>query len=240
MPEIKVKKRLGRKKTDNVEKVVKANEHTKFKDDNMMKKINSYFQENVRNWLNNSFIDEKGNFETMKSRTKLKKGIFLKIDPKKITTNLKKEEAINKMNEKMKNIFSNKISQKYKNTKENPNKELIKEIYTNNNQPFVKFILDLTFIQIFNYFNGQNSGEDFKNYFLSNNFDDNLVGQFFNNFKKIEKFLNDIKTKEENLGQSKEMIQEYIQRLSLLCLNYKEWFNNKFKRSQNKNKKENE
>ena len=189
----------------------------------MMKKINSYFQEYVRTWINSSFIDEEGNFETIESRVKLKKCIILKIDPKIITTVLKKEKAINKMNETMKNIFSNKLSQKYKKIKENKNKSLIDEIYEKKNQPFVMFILDLTFIQVFNYFNGQNKGEDFKNYFLEKNYDENLVNQFLNNFKNIKIFLNDIKEKEEKAGELKENIQNYIQRLSLLCLNYKDY-----------------
>ena len=236
--QIKVNKRLGRKKADNVDKEIPSNTHTKFTDDNMMKKINSYFQEYVRTWINSSFIDEEGNFETIESRVKLKKGIILKIDPKIITTVLKKEKAINKMNETMKNIFSNKLSQKYKKIKENKNKSLIDEIYEKKNQPFVMFILDLTFIQVFNYFNGQNKGEDFKNYFLEKNYDENLVNQFLNNFKNIKIFLNDIKEKEEKAGELKENIQNYIQRLSLLCLNYKEWFYSKYKRSENKKKKE--
>ena len=164
----------------------------------------------------------------------------MKIDPKIITTNLKKKEAIDKMNEKMKNIFSNRISRKYKKNTENPNKALIDEIYEKNNQPFVMFILELTFIQIFYYFNGQNKGEDLKQYFLAKNFHENLVEQFFNNFNKIEVFLSEIKTKEEKAGHSKEIIHEYVQRLSLLCLNYEEWFNNKFTRSQNKKKNGNE
>ena len=83
------KKSLGRKKVSKEERTKLAG-HSKISDDNIMKKINSYFLESVRNWLNKSFIDENGLFQNIRDRKKLKK-MFLKIDPKLITTNLKRE-----------------------------------------------------------------------------------------------------------------------------------------------------
>ena len=234
--EIRIKKKKGRKR-NGFSLTIKSNEHTKYSDDNIIKKINSFFLESTRNWLNNSFIDEKGNFQTPKIRKKLKKSLFLKISPKLITTNLKRETVILMLKAKFKDIFFNQLSKKYKKTKQNQNIKLIEEIYNQNNQPFVIYILELTFFEVFSLFNGQNKGEDIRNYFLENyNVDQNLIEQFLNNFNKIDIFLNEVKKKEERQKQTEEMVQEYVQRISLLCLNYKEWFINKYNRTENKKK----
>jgi hypothetical protein len=231
--EIKVKKKLGRKKLDKETEINLKSEHTKFHDDNIIKKINSYFLEYCRNWLNNSFLNEKNEFEAQKTRKRLKKNIFLKISPKIITTNLKKETVMSVMKKKLKDLFSNQISIKYRNYTNDQNEIFIKQIYKDNNQPFVIFILNLTFIELFNYFNGQSNGDNFRKYFLDRNIDPNLVEQFLNNFNKIETFLITIKNKEK---LSQELVQDYVQRISLLCLNYEESFKNKFNRSKNKKK----
>ena len=235
--EIKKKKTIGRKR-NGIGLTISSNEHTKYSDDNIIKKINSFFLESIRNWLNSSFIDDKINFLSPKKRNKLKQSIFLKINPKLITTNLKRETVIVIMNSKFKDIFFKQLSNKYKKANQNQNIKLIEEIYNQNNQPFVIFILESTFFQIFTLFNGQNKGEDIKNFFLKNyNFNLNIINKFLNNFNKIDKFLKEIKTKEERQKQKEEMIQEYVERISLLCLNYKEWFINKYNRTENKNKK---
>ena len=195
------KKSLGRKKVSKEEKSKLAN-HSKISDDNIMKKINSYFLESIRNWLNKSFIDENGLFQTIRVRKKLKK-IFLKIVPKLITINLK----------------------------------LIEDIYKYKNQPFTLFILELKFIEALNYFNGQNNEDDLKILFLKNNVDKDIINKFINNFDRIDKFLKEIYDKEIQYGNSKEEIEDYLQRISLLCLNYREWFEKKFIRGKNKKEK---
>jgi hypothetical protein len=227
------KKSLGRKKLTKEEKT-KLTGHSKISDDNIMKKINSYFLESIRNWLNKSFIDENGLFQNIRVRKKLKK-MFLKIDPKIITINLKRKTAINVMNMKFKDIFFEKISCKYLN-KEYENKILIEEIYRYKNQPFTLFILELKFIEALNFFNGQNNEDDLKILFYKNNFDKDIINQFINNFDRIDKFLKEIYDKEIKYGNSKEEIEDYLQRISLLCLNYKEWFDKKFNRGENKKK----
>ena len=142
------------------------------------------------------------------------------------------------MNTKFKDIFSNKISSKYTKVDENQNKELIEKIYQDKNQPFVIFILELTFIQAFNYFNGQDKGEDCKKKFLFEHFDINLIEQFLKNLDTIKDFLSTIKEKQNN--ETKEKVKDYAERISLLCLNYSDFFLKKFDRSENKNKKEKE
>ena len=115
---------------------------------------------------------------------------------------------------------------------------MIKELYNENNQPFVKFILELKFLDTFNYFIGEINRENFKLDLLEKIYDEKKIKEFLNNFEKIGKFLSKIKNKQENLNESDENIQDYIGRISLLCLNYKSWFENKYSRSQNKAKKD--
>ena len=232
----KKKKCLGRKRVLSKEEKIKYSGHSKTSDDNIMKKINSYFLESIRNWLNSSFIDENGFFQNIKTRKKLKK-MFLKIDPKLITTNLKRETVMNIMNMKFKEIFLKKVSKKYMKNKKNENQKLIEDIYINQNQPFTLFILELKFIEALNYFNGQNNEDELKTILLNNNFgNDNMINQFISNFDKIDKFLKDIYSKEILYHNSKEEIEDYLQRISLLCLNYKEWYEKKFNRGENKKK----
>jgi len=228
---IKIKTKLGRKSKLELS-LINSSRHSKKADDNIMKKINSYFLESVRNWLNNSFLDENGNFQTIKRMKKLKKKLFLKIKPNLITINLKRSYVINIINEKFKNILSNDISIKYKTICKDQNKILIEEIYKENNQPFIIFILEQKFIDVLNYFSGQDTGENFKNFFLTKKYDKQIVEQFLKNFNRIGKFLSDINNKEKERDIKK--TQDYIQRISLLCVNYKEWFENKFNRKENK------
>ena len=140
------------------------------------------------------------------------------------------------MNMKFKDIFNCRISLKYMKNKENENQILIEDIYKYKNQPFTLFILELRFIEALNYFNGQNNEDDLKILLSRNIFDKDIINQFINNFDKIDKFLKVIYDKEIKYDNSKEEIEDYLQRISLLCLNYKEWFDKKFNRSQNKNK----
>ena len=234
--EVKNKLKLGRKRKNEISE--NPSTHSKNSDDNIIKKINSFFLESVRIWLNNSFINEFGNFETEKDRKKSKKGLFMKLDPKKITTNLKRKAVINIMDDKFKNIFSNDISKKYTTSEKNKNQKLIDELYKNNNQPFVIFILELKFMDIFNYFNGENNGANFKQYFLDRNINENKVNYFLDNFDKIGKFLSKVKIKQEKINEPPKKIQNYIEKITLLCLNYKSWFESNYNRSENKNKKE--
>ena len=228
----KIKQKLGRKKK---EECSMTSLHSKKSDDNIMKKINSYFLESVRNWLNNSFIDENGQFESQIERQKLKKKLFLKIKPQYITINLKKDNVINYINQKFKNILSQDISSKYNKFSKSENKDLIEEIYKDENQPFIIFILESTFIEILNYFSGQNSGEEYKKYFLNRGYDEHKIEQFLNNFDKIKTFLSKINDKIKEKEEKKDS-QDYIERISLLCINYKECFEKKYSRKENKKK----
>ena len=125
------KNNRGRKKKD---ATYKGN-HTKFTDDNMMRKIKCHFFNHINTSLNNSLID--------------KKESFLKLDNL-INENLKKDFNMELMSKTIKDIYQNsKISNKYKNKKNDSNKELVEKIYTENKEIETIKILDKTYYELF-------------------------------------------------------------------------------------------
>ena len=125
------KKSRGRKKKDVIEK----GNHTKFTDDNMMRKIKCHFFNHINNSLNNSLTD--------------KKLVFLKLDNL-INENLKRDYNMELMNKTIKDIYLNsKISNKYKNRKNDSNKELVERIYSENKETDTIKILEKQYIELF-------------------------------------------------------------------------------------------
>lgn len=209
--------------------------HSKESDDNIIKKINSFYIEEIRKWLNKSFLNEKlSAFQSEKARAK--KGCFMKLSPKLISTKIKKNIVLKILNTKLKDIFlTNEISSKYTNVKLDANKKLIDKIYQDNNQHFVIFILEMTFLDGLNYFNGQITDDQIINYFKNNfNFSEKMLKQFVNNFGKIEKLIEKVYIDGKKNGED---TKEYVARINVLCLNYKESFENKCDRRENLNNK---
>ena len=224
---IKIIKPRGRNKKSVKNNYVEC--HSKKADDNIIKKINTYYIKSINNWLNSSFIDEKGNFLSPEKK-------FLKINTKQIFANLKKNEITQLMKTTFKDIFSNEISNKYKKYKTDYNKKLIEEIYRENKQYFIKFILDLTFIDGLYIFDGEISINNFIKILKQKNIEERNINQFYNKFDKIHSFLKQIYLQEIK-NYSEKAIQDYIHRISLLCVNYENWFIRKYNRSSNKNNK---
>ena len=236
-PEVKIEKKRGRQKKGLkiVEKLVIK--HPKDADDNMAKKINTYYIEQIRSWTNKSFLDKNMNFISDKLLKKKKDNYFYKLLPSLITTKINKESIIDLMEKKFKDIFySYPVSKKYKSDKDH-NKNLIDKIYSENDQPFVVFILEMTFIEGLNFFNGQITDEYIINYFKNNySFNEELILKFVQNFKKIGTFLD--KLHKDNKGQINDNdLQNYIQKISVLCLNFENSFKNKYKRKESSKNK---
>jgi hypothetical protein len=200
-------------------------QHSKMADDNILKKIHSNFIKSIRKWLNSSFIDEKGNFIPEY------KYQFLKISSIIIGNNLKKLKVMKLMNMTFKEIFSVEISNKYKRINKDFNKKLIEEIYKENKQIYVIFILDLTFIEALHIFNRQKRIIDFENIIKQRNLNEDKINEFFGKFEKIDCFLEEIYEKEKKTNESEFLLQDYIQRISILCVNYETWFERKFIRN---------
>ena len=217
------KKGRNKKNEDNILDL--AESHSKKADDNIIKKINSNFLESVKDWLNSSFINENGLFTTPKKK-------FLKIKP--IFENLKKDKITELMKTPFKNIFSKEISERFTKFGKDYNKLLINEIYVKNKQYFVIFILDLTFIDVLNIFNGETTINDFRELLKKKNIEEeNKIIQFYNNFNKLALLLRKIYSTEIKKNK-KEIVKDYIQRICILCINYEAWFKRKFIRSPNK------
>ncbi len=227
--EKKIRGRISKKLK---KKVSDSDSHSKNADDNILKKINTNFIESIRKWINNCFIDKKGNFFLNK------KGI-LKLNPKLIgNINLKKNEVEKLMKITFKEIFSYDISVRYKKNDTNANLKLIENIYMENKQYFVKFILDLTFIEGYNIYNYQTDINEFLNLFKDKNYNENTIKKFYDKFEKIDVLLKKVYNEEKKDNSKLEDIEDYIDRISILSVNYENWFERKFYRSSNKNKKE--
>ena len=232
--EKKQDKKKGRIKKDSEENLKSNVNHPKEADDNIVKKINTFYLEEIRKWLNKSFLDEnKTNFETLKSREKNKKGIFMRLSPELISNKIKKATILNIMNTKFKDLFySNKISLKYK--KKNPeiNRELINKIYKEGKESFVIFILEMKFIEGLNFFNGLIKDEQIINYFKNNyKYSEELVKKFVGNFGKIGSLLDKLY---RNSDKDEAETKDYLTKINVICLNYKESFENKYDRKENK------
>ena len=151
-----IPKSRGRKKQD----VTDKGNHTKFTDDNMMRKIKCHFFNYINTKLNNSLID--------------KTTSFLKLDNL-INENLKKDYNMELMNKTIKDIYKNsKISNTIK-------------------------ILDSTYIELFTEL-------------MQNN---------------IDNFCNEIISKEEKNGLPHDQCSDFLDKMKILCNNYKDWFEKK-------------
>lgn len=178
------KKNMGRKKK---EEIFKGN-HTKFTDDNVIRKIKCHFLNYINNTLNSSLIN--------------KKDAFLKLDNF-VNENLKKDYNLQLMNQTIKEIYYNsKISSKYKKQSEDINKSLINKIYLEKNEIETIKILEQTYIELFNKLKQE----------------------------QLDNFCEEIIKKEVKNGLSEENANVYLNRIKVLCQNYKEWFEKKIGR----------
>ena len=193
-------KKLGRKKLKENEEPNENNEeeeenegyHGKRKEDNIMRKIKTNIINFILNILNSNLKNK--NFK------------FLQIS-KEIIENLKRDDNINLMNRKLKDIFYNEpIRSKYKRNNYD-NKFLIDKILQENKEKEIIKILNKTYYDMVLY-----------------------IREI-----KLEAFLDKI-IKKENKMKKKQNTKEYIDLLKGLLFRYKEWFVMKKGRNKRKNK----
>ena len=126
-----IKTKRGRKKKEVKEK----GDHTKFKDDNMMRKIKCHFFNHINYILNDSL--------------KNKSLCFLKLDNF-INENLKRDYNVELMHRTIKDIYMiSKISNKYKKKNNENNKKLVEKIYLENIESDTIKILNKTYYELF-------------------------------------------------------------------------------------------
>lgn len=233
----KMKKNRGRNKRDSIEHKKNELKHSKESDDNIIKLINTSIFESIRNWINKSLIDEKHlNFQNQKNLKK-NKNQLLRLEPKLISNQIKKKERIEILNKKIKEIYSTyPISSKYIHFQKDTNKNLIEKIFIENKQPFVMYILNLTFLEALNYYNGKITDQIIIDDFKKKNFKEGIIHKFISNFEKIDKLF--VKLYNKHIKENnQEEVKKYLTRIKVLSLNYKESFDNKFERTENKRTK---
>ena len=183
--------------------------HTKFSDDNMMRKIKNKVIESSRILVNKVFKDEinSGNIETnyIKQEFSKIKGAFSQ------ELNIKYNLYFYQM--KIKEIFSLELSNKYTAIEKNFNKELIDYIFSEDNKTFfikTKVLLNMPFHQYYHdIFLGEK--ENWKNYF---------VIDLNDNKYQIENMLKIIENNEDNCENN----TMYIKKINTLAHNYEKFF----------------
>ena len=141
---------------------------------------------------------------------------FLKLDSE-INENLKKDYNEKLMNTTIKELYETyPISSKYRKQKTDNsdlNKKIIDKLYSEENEEKKEHevirMLNSTYLESF---------ENFRE-------------------KHLYEFLNEIKSILEKNGESKEYIQEYLEKLEKLCKSYKDWFLSKSGRRREKKQK---
>ena len=141
---------------------------------------------------------------------------FLKLDSE-INENLKKDYNEKLMNTTIKELYETyPISSKYRKQKTDNsdlNKKIIDKLYSEENEEKKEHevirMLNSTYLESF---------ENFRE-------------------KLLYEFLNEIKSILEKNGESKEYIQEYLEKLEKLCKSYKDWFLSKSGRRREKKQK---
>ena len=214
----KSKKVQGRKKKDEKEK----GNHTKYSNDNIMRKIKSNFMDFCHKLLNRSIKDR--NLQ------------FLKLNSK-INENLKRDYNIELFKKTIQDLYENSsISSKYrKQIKEcsEKNKMIIQEIYKKENEEIEAIkILKLTYGELFQIFRKKIAN-------ISPELEDKIKDITLlqsDEFNDINKFFNEIREQEINKKEPLEVIEEYLNNVKYLCLTYEDWFNDKKGRNRNKKK----
>ena len=199
----------GRKRKEEKDRGINGS-HTRDSEDNKILKIKSYFWKSLYSFIRDSFIENNE---------------FLKLEIS-INRNLKKKFNEDLFKMKLKDIYSNfKISEKYRKSKKDINKKLINKIFKENKEKDVIKILNLTYIEAFNIFRRKikDIKPELKNKINKTNFLDNKK------FKDFDGFLEKIREEEEynNNGD----IEEYINDIKRLCLQFEEWFKQKIGRN---------
>ena len=198
----------GRKNKNDINK----GNHTKFSEDNIMRKIKAYFGNSVHKLINESLKGD--NIKLIKLNTI-------------VNEKLKKEYNIKLWNTTLKELYLNsKISPRYKDLIKRgfDNKDLIKIIYEKIYENDAAKILNLTYGEMFKIFR--------KKYcYINNNLKEKIKHiKILNNngdFNDLKCFLNEVFIKEKIKGEKDDVINKYLTQVKYLCLHFEKWFSKK-------------
>ena len=213
-------KRGRKRKEDNIKGA-----HNKFSQDNIMRKIKSFF-------LNSCF-------ELINKSIKNKQIQLLKLNSE-IGENLKRDYNLKLLDTTLKNLFfDSKISLKYRKkikTYYNLNKKIIIKIFQENKEKEAIQLLNLTYKELFQIFRKKLEDIDLDLKIKINDIEI-LKG---NDFKDILNFIEEIREKEINKNEEKQNIDIYLENIKNLCINYENWFSGKKGRNRKKTTNEKE
>ena len=202
---IKGTKQKGRKKKG---ESAESN-HTKHSEDNMMRKIKSFFMHFIHNIVNKSFKNK--NFQ------------FLKLNSK-ISENLKRDFNLKLLDTKIKDLYEESdISTKYRRQikdSSDKNKFLIKIIYEEKKEIETINLLNLTFRELFNIFRRKIKNIDD----LQLEMKINKIPLLSTGLNDVETFFDEIRAQEIDKNEKNEDINEYLKKIEKLCKYYEEWF----------------
>ena len=194
--------------------IKKVVQHSKFSDDNKMIKIRTFLGNNIHKFLNG--LLEKDNLK------------LLKLEPKLMHEGLKREYIVKIWTTTLKDIYLNtKINSIYRKIsvyESDKNIKIINKIYNENKNKEVIQILNLTYGEIFEIFR-----RDIKpiSLDLSNKiFDSEILN--VSKFERTTEFFGKIKEKEKN----NKNVDEYINGIKDLCLDFIDWFKKKIGRKE--------
>ena len=199
--------KYGRKTKEEKNNGINGN-HTRYSDDNIIRKIKTFFGKSLHKFINQNLKNE--NFKKLEIA---------------INKDLKKDFNLKLFKMTIKEIYSkSNISDKYRYEEQNKNENLIKEIYSKNEETSVIKILNLTYLEAFEIFR-RNIKE---NQNISPYLQKKIEGTDILDNKKFEDILSlfekIIKEEEKNKNGN---IEQYINDVKHLCLNFEKWFENK-------------
>lgn len=207
----------GRKKQEDKD-MGKNGDHNRDSEDNKIRKIKSFFGKNLYLFINASF-----------SKTKDE---FLKLEIS-INKNLKKDFNEDLFKKKIKDIYKySEISDKYLHFDKSKNIKLIDKIYKEQEEPALIKILNLTYIEAFDIFRRKIKEEkdikpELKKKIEGTGFLDNTK------FKDFDCFIG--KIREEEKKHNNGDLEEYINDIKRLCINFEGWFGQKVGRKRKDN-----
>ena len=185
--------------------------HTKEKEDNIMRKIKSFFLKRMHRYL-----------------LKITKEDLLKLELK-VNKSLKKEFNLNLLKKTLKDIYiETKISKKYKHKKVKTNEKLINRIYSDQKQNEAIKILNLTYEEAFEIFRRKLKTKEE----LSPELKKKIAGTNILNPKYFEDANVLIENEKENCITQENM--KYMDNMRRLILEFKNWFENKIGRNRKK------
>jgi len=136
----KIRNLLGRRKLNQPELYTSGANHTKFREDNIVRKIKIYFTNSIMSYINKKYIEFLG--------IKTKKQLLGRIKPNFANAWTKKENQVY-LSKKIKDVFSENLSTKCRRFPNNYNKKQIAKILKNNKAKEVINILNTSVQDIY-------------------------------------------------------------------------------------------